>query len=71
MANGHDIIIKGGSVDIDFDDELYARQGNSRSHRSPNNKIIRITVVDDAGSTQYDSGENQGGLKWEIKAHCR
>lgn len=71
MANGEDIIIRGGSVDIDYDDSLYPKEGSSRSHKNGQKKIIRITVVDEDGKPQYDSGEHQGGLKWEIKAHCR
>lgn len=71
MANGSDIIIKGGSVDIDYDESLYPKEGNSRSHKNHDKRIVRITVVDEAGQTQYDSGEKEGTLKWEIKAHCR
>jgi hypothetical protein len=71
MANGDDIIIRGGSVDIDYDDSLYAKEGDSRSHKHPDKRIIRITIVDENGVTQYDSGEKEDSLKWEIKAHCR
>ena len=72
MANGHDIIIKGGgSVELEYDDALYLKQGTSKIHKSANDKITRITVKDDKGNLKYDSGEEQGGMKWEVKAHCR
>lgn len=72
MANGHDIIIKGGgSVDLEFDDTLYLKQGTTKIHKSANDKITRITVVDDEGNTRYDSGTVASGINWEVKAHCR
>ena len=70
MANGGDIIIKGGSVDILYDDAVYRKEGEW-SHRADGKRITRITVVDDTGKGVYDSGEIDGGLKWEIKAHCK
>ena len=72
MANGNDIIIKGGSVDIDYDESLYPKEpGNSRNHKSYDKKITRVTVKDDSGDVRYDSGEDTHGLVWEIKVHCR
>lgn len=68
MANGGDIIIRGGSVDIQYDDSLYHKEG-AWGHVS-DKKMTRITVVDDNGKTVYDSGENKNGLKWEVRAHC-
>ncbi len=71
MANGSDIIIKGGSVDIDYDESLYPKEpGKPRNHKSYDKKIIRVTVKDEDGNVRYDSGENER-LSWEIKAHCR
>jgi hypothetical protein len=69
MANGGDIIIKGGSVDIRYDDSLYRKEGEW-GHVDPDKRMTRITVTDESGKTVYDSGDNRGGLKWEIKAHC-
>jgi hypothetical protein len=68
MANGGDIIIRGGSVDIQYDESLYRKDG-AWGHVS-DKKMTRITVVDDSGKTVYDSGENKNGLKWEVRAHC-
>jgi hypothetical protein len=69
MANGGDIIIKGGSVDIQYDDTLYVKEGQW-SHINLNKRITRITIVDEGGKTVFDSGVNASGLPWEIKAHC-
>ena len=70
MANGSDIIIKGGSVNVQYDDSLYRKEG-SWDHTSLEKTMTRITVVDENGRTLYDSGENVGGLKWEIRAYCK
>lgn len=70
MANGGDIIIKGGSVDIRYDDSLYRKEGEW-GHINYDKRMTRITVVDDNGKTVYDSDDNDGGLKWEIRAHCK
>ena len=69
MANGGDIIIKGGSVDIQYDDTLYAKEG-AWNHINPNKRITRITITDENQKLLYDSGVNSNGLSWEIKAHC-
>lgn len=69
MANGGDIIIKGGSVDIRYDDSLYRKEGEW-GHVNENKRMTRITVADEDGKLLYDSGENTAGLKYEIKAHC-
>jgi hypothetical protein len=70
MANGSDIIIKGGSVNIQFDDAIYRKEG-SWNHINLEKTMTRITIVDENGKTVYDSGENVGGLKWEIRAFCK
>lgn len=72
MANGNDIIIKGSSVDIDYDDDLYPKEpGKPRNHKSLDKKITRVTVKDGDGNVRYDSAEDGHGLNWEIKVHCR
>jgi outer membrane lipoprotein-sorting protein len=69
MANGGDIIIRGGSVDIQYDDSLYRKEGEW-SHINREKKMTKITIVNDKGVTVYDSGTNSGGLMWEVRAHC-
>lgn len=61
-----DIIIKGGSVDVNFDDTLYTKDpADPRKHENLNRKITRITIVDDNKQTVYDR-EDDNGLKWTI-----
>lgn len=69
MANGGDIIIKGGSVDLQYDDSLYVKEGEW-NHINPNKKMTRVTVSDENGVILYDSGDNKDGLAWEVRAHC-
>jgi hypothetical protein len=70
MANGSDIIIKGGSVNIQYDDSIYLKEG-SWNHINLDKTLTRITIVDENGRSIYDSGENPAGLKWEIRAYCK
>jgi len=61
-----DIIIKGGSVAVNFDDTLYTKDpADPRKHENLNRKITRITIVDDNKQTVYDR-EDDNGLKWTI-----
>ena len=70
MANGGDIIIKGGSVDIDFDNNVYPTEPGRRGHKSQNQTIDRVTVADSGGTTKYDSdGENAS--TWTITVYCK
>jgi hypothetical protein len=63
MANGGDIIIKGGSVDITFDDLVYPSGGNG-SHRGQR-KLQRIVVTDGGEAVQYDS-QAADVKKWTV-----
>jgi hypothetical protein len=63
MANGGDIIIKGSSVDITFDDAVYP-PGNSGSHKGQR-KMQRILVTDGGQAVQYDS-EAADVKKWTV-----
>jgi len=56
MANGADIIIKGSSVDIDFDDDKYPKEpGKPRNHKANGHTITRVTVEDANNTVKYDS----------------
>lgn len=69
MANGSDIIIKSASVDIDYDESVYPKDpGNPRKHKNANKKITRITIT---GDINFDSGDNQNGLKCDITVSCK
>lgn len=68
-ANGTEIIIKGGSVEVEFDPRTYpADPSNGRKHSNPNKKITRVVIT---GDISFDSGDQPSGLKCEIRAICR
>ena len=51
MASDDDIIIKGGSVEIEFDENTFT--GNGGKHGNQNKKLVSVEVVDD------DTGQRQ------------
>jgi hypothetical protein len=65
MANGADIIIKGGSVDISFDNAVYP-PGNSGSHSNSGARMQRILITDEQNQTKYDSGQSGAVGKWTV-----
>lgn len=70
--SGGDIILKGGSVQLHFDDVLYTKDpSDPRMRSNRNKKIVRITIDDESGSIQYDSGDHPAGLQCTIKVFCK
>lgn len=66
--SGADIIIKGGSVKIYFNDADYPKKnGDPKEHENPNRKITKIRVLDGSGGELYSSGDHQNGLDYEIR----
>lgn len=64
---GGEIIIKGGSVNVQFDESVYKKDPNDpKKHENANRKITSIVIVDENGGERFNSGESQGGLKWTI-----
>lgn len=56
MADGGDIIIKGGSCDLIFDDSIYP--GDPKEPRKhPNKKGQKVIRVQITGDITFDSGE--------------
>lgn len=73
MANGGDIIIKGGSVDIDFDDNIYKKEVNKpRNHQAKDQGITRVTVEDAGGGSKYDSDNESSAdtSRWKVNVYC-
>ncbi|MEP6742180.1 MAG: hypothetical protein ABJB61_06740 [bacterium] len=73
MANGGDIIIRGGSVDIDYDADVYKPvMGSSRNHKTTDHIITRVTVeYTESGGVQYDSQtESPTTPPWRIHVYC-
>ncbi|MGH9970647.1 MAG: hypothetical protein ACREBG_23050 [Pyrinomonadaceae bacterium] len=68
MPNGNDIIIKGGSAEVNFDDRIFV-QDPQNPHRYGNAEktITRVVIT---GDITFDSGDKPGGLQCEIVAHC-
>lgn len=68
-GNGGEIIIKGGSVEVEYDGRVYAQDpANPRKHKNPSKKITRVVIT---GDISFDSGDRPGGLTCEIKATCK
>jgi hypothetical protein len=70
-GDGGIIIIKGGSVDLDYDESIYPKDPNDpKKHKNDNRKVTRILVQDEHDVTKYDSnGENP--LKWKVTVFTR
>jgi hypothetical protein len=74
-GNGGEIIIKGGSVEVEYDGNTYVQDPNNpRKHQNPNKKITRVVITDQtnlaAPIVVYDSEDHPSGLKWEIRTTC-
>ena len=72
---GGDIIIKSGSVILDFDDTLYPkRQNDPKKHENENRKVTKIIIVETVNGEEkviFHSGEHPGGLKWDTHFFTR
>lgn len=71
-GGGGDIIIKGGSVDLQFDDTLYKKNngGDPKGHENPNGKITKIVVADENDVERYNSG-NENVMKWKVTVFAK
>jgi hypothetical protein len=75
-GNGGDIIIKGGSVELEYDGNTYVQDpGNPRKHKNASKKITQVVVTDltDPANpiVKFDSGDHPSGLTWEIRTTCK
>jgi hypothetical protein len=69
MANGADIIIKGGSVELEFDDAVYPKEpSNPKKHKNQSKKVTRVVIT---GDIAFDSGDRPNGISCEIRASCK
>jgi hypothetical protein len=69
MPNGSDIIIKGGSAEVHFDQNVYAPDPLiPHRYQNPDKKIVRVVIT---GDISYDSGEKGDGMQCEITVTCR
>ena len=68
MANGSDIIIKGGSAEIHFDHGLFQQDPvDPRKRMHDTLKITRIVIT---GDKDFDSDDIPNGFKGEIRISC-
>jgi hypothetical protein len=65
MAEGGDIIIKGGSVQLDFNDSYYPKEKGRLNEKQ---NITRIQIT---GDVTYDSKDHPEGLRCTITVTCR
>jgi hypothetical protein len=71
MADGGDIIIRGGSVDLDYDDNVYTKDiGHPKKHTAKDKKIRQITVTNN-GTILFDSGDHPEGLSFTISVFTK
>lgn len=70
MADGGDIIIRGGSCNLIFNDSIYpADPGDPGSHKNKDNqKVTRVIIT---GDISYDSGDHPNGLTCEIHTYTK
>ena len=69
MANGDDIIIRGGSVELEYDGSVYEEHPNDpRKRQHSGKKVTRIVIT---GDINFDSGDRPEGWKCEVRASCR
>ena len=63
-GDGGVIIIKGGSVDLEYDESVYVKDpSDPKSHKNANRRITRVLIT---GDISFDSGDNPQGLKCTI-----
>lgn len=69
MANGSDIIIRGGSVDLNYDENIYQKDlKDPRRHGNTDKKITRVVIT---GDIAYDSNDHPNGMTCNIQISCR
>ena len=65
-----EIIIKGGSVELNFDDGIYQKvPTDPGTYRNQNRQITRVLVEDQEGKVQFDSSD--GVERWRITVSSR
>lgn len=60
MSDTGDIVVKGGSVEVIFDTNVFAKDnGDRKLHKHYGRQITRILVTDQSGNVEYDSAETK------------
>ena len=68
-GDGGEIIIKGGSVELEYDGAVYRSDpSNPKKHKNDAKKITRVVIT---GDITFDSGERPSGIKCLITTTCK
>ena len=71
-GEGSDIIIKGGSVDLEYDETVYRKDnGDPKKHKNSDMKITRVVITGDINFDSRDQQPGTNGLKCEITISCK
>ncbi len=62
-----EIIIKGGSCEIEFADGIFDLDRSDRKRQKHKHKELKIHRIVITGNQSFDSGDINGGFKGEIK----
>lgn len=72
MSDGSgEIIIKGGSCEIHFDDGLFKKDPNDPKRRKHSHDTLKIKRIVITGNQSFDSNDIPGGFRGEIKITCK
>ena len=68
-GDGGEIIIKGGSVELDYDGAVYPPDPlDPKKHKNNAKKITKVVI---SGDIDFDSGEHANGIKCLITVTCK
>ena len=71
MSDGSgEIIIKGGSCEIHFDDTLYTKDPNDPKKRRHKHDRLKIRKIALDGKTLFESKAPDDGFKGEVRITC-
>ena len=63
---GGEIIIKGGSCEIYFNNEEFPQDANDpKRHKDDDRRMTRVQVKDESGNSLFDSGSDDG-VQWTV-----
>ena len=67
MPNGSDIIIRGGSAEVEFDSRTFpVDPADPKKHKNARKKITKVEI---SGDITLDASDSDG-IKCVIKVHC-
>ena len=68
----NDIVVKGGSVELIYDETRYPKKtGDLKVRHNKEVKINRIIVKDEADAVVYDTQAHPEGLLFTVEVQCR